>query len=69
LNSVDIETGKEHLAHFERSDTCAVASCAVVAEAMAANAILPAFLEKFGSDNFEEIKRNFENYTSIISKR
>ena len=69
LSSIDLKTGKEHLAHFERSDTCAVPACAVVAEAMAANVILQTFLEKFGADSFEEIKRNFENYTTIISKR
>jgi chorismate synthase len=63
LKSVDIATGKEHLAHFERSDTCAVAACAVVAEAMAANTILQVFLEKFGGDSFKETKINFKNYS------
>lgn len=69
LSSVDIETGKEHLAHFERSDTCAVAACAVVAEAMTANVLVSTFLEKFGADSFEELKNNYTNYVSMISKR
>lgn len=69
LNSIDLETGEKHVAHFERSDTCAVAACGVVAEAMIANVLLGAFLEKFGSDSLEEIKANYENYNSIVSKR
>lgn len=33
LNTVDSESMEETVAHFERSDTCAVEACAVVAEA------------------------------------
>lgn len=33
LNTVDLKEMKEDIAHFERSDTCAVEACAVVAEA------------------------------------
>jgi len=59
LSSVDIETGKEHIAHYERSDVCAVAAASVVGEAMVAIALVDAFLEKFGGDSLEEIRRNF----------
>ena len=61
LETVDLETMQETEAHFERSDTCAVEACAVVAECMSACVILDAFLDKFGNDNFEEIKRNWRN--------
>ena len=59
LQSVDIKTKEPYTAHFERSDTCAVEACAVVGEAMAAIVLADAFLEKFGGDSLEEIKRNF----------
>ena len=59
LQSVDIKTKEPYTAHFERSDTCAVEACAVVGEAMAAIVLADAFLEKFGGDSLEEIKRNY----------
>lgn len=60
LQSVDIDTKKAISAHFERSDTCAVEACAVVGEAMAAIVLADAFLEKFGGDSIEEIRKNYE---------
>ncbi len=61
LLSVDIKSKDPYTAHFERSDTCAVEACAVVSEAMAAIVIADAFLEKFGGDSLEEIKKNYKN--------
>lgn len=66
LNSVDIKTKEPYKAHFERSDTCAVEACAVVAETMAAIVITDAFLEKFGGDSLTEIKRNYESYLKSL---
>ena len=60
LQSVDIDTKKAISAHFERSDTCAVEACAVVGEAMAAIVLADAFLEKFGGDSIEEIRKNYD---------
>ncbi len=68
LESVDIKTKEAYSAHFERSDTCAVAACGVVAEAMIAIVLAEAFLEKFGSDSIDEIKTNFENYQNKIKQ-
>ena len=69
LKSVDIKTKEEYEAHFERSDTCAVSACAIVAKAVCATVLCDEFLKKFGGDSFEEIKTNFENYKSIIKER
>jgi chorismate synthase len=69
LASVDIETKEPISAHFERSDTCAVPACGIVAENMSAIVILNEFLEKFGGDSFEELSANYENYTNMIAKR
>lgn len=60
LPTVDIKDMTEAEAHFERSDTCAVSSCAVVAEARVALVIVDAFLDKFGGDSFKEIKAHYE---------
>ncbi len=55
LNSVDMASMTESQAHYERSDTCAVEACAVVAEARIACVILNEILLKFGADNAEQI--------------
>lgn len=60
LDTIDMLSKSEAKAHFERSDTCAVASCAVVAEARIACVILDEFLNKFGGDSLKEIKANYE---------
>ena len=58
LATIDIKDMTPASAHFERSDTCAVPACAVVAEARVAIILVDAFLEKFGGDNYEEIMRH-----------
>jgi len=63
LKSVDLLTGKEHLAHVERADVCAVPACGIVAEAMVANVLAELFLEKFGCDSIAEIENNYRSYT------
>ncbi|MBR1680628.1 chorismate synthase [bacterium] len=60
LKTVDLYKKEQTEAHFERSDTCAVAACAVVAEARVAWILAEAFLEKFGGDSLKEIKKNYE---------
>ena len=69
LNSVAIDKKEEVQAHFERSDTCAVAACAVVAEAMIAIVLADAMLEKFSHDSLSEMKVNFQNYLNRVSER
>ncbi len=58
VESADIITKKSTKATVERSDVCAVPSCAVVAEAVCAYETANLFLEKFGSDSVSEIKKN-----------
>lgn len=64
LSTVDFKDKSQAQAHFERSDICAVFSCAVVAEAMVACVLADVFLDKFGKDNLSEIKKNYENRTN-----
>jgi chorismate synthase len=66
LPSVDLATGKESPAHFERSDVCVVPAAGVVGEAVVALVLAQAFLEKFGGDSLEETRRNFKAYLSSL---
>lgn len=56
LKTVDLKNMEQTEAHFERSDTCAVEACSVVAENRIACVLLNEFLLKYGGDNFDEIK-------------
>ena len=55
LNTVDAKTLEQTEAHFERSDTCAVEACSVVAENRIACVLIDEILMKFGGDSFDEI--------------
>ena len=59
LKTVDLKTMEECEAHFERSDTCAVEACSVIAESRIACVLVDEFLLKFGGDSFDEISRKF----------
>ncbi len=69
LPSVDLDTGEEVLAHYERSDVCVVPAAGVVAEAMVAIVLADAWLEKFGGDTLDETRSNFERYLATMSPR
>ena len=59
LKSVNLLTKEAYEAHFERSDVCAVPACGVVAEAMVATVLVNALFDRIGSDNIEQMKKNF----------
>lgn len=61
LKSVDSKDMTPSEAHFERSDTCAVEACAVVAESRVAWVLADELLTKFGGDCIEEIKKNYKD--------
>ncbi|MCH8987531.1 MAG: chorismate synthase [Chloroflexi bacterium] len=69
LPSVDLDTGEEVLAHFERSDVCQAPPACVVGEAMVALVLADAFMEKFGGDSIPETRRNFEGYLKTVGPR
>jgi chorismate synthase len=62
LKTVDVKTKKPAVAMVERTDNCVVPALAVICEAMAAFVVCEAFFEKFGSDSFKEIEKNYKNY-------
>lgn len=57
LKTVDLLNMTECEAHFERSDTCAVEACSIVAEARIACVLADELLLKFGGDSLDEIKK------------
>ncbi len=68
LHSVDIESKKEDLAAFERSDITAVPAAGVIGEAMLAIVLANSLREKFGGDSIDEMKRNFGSYQNSLQK-
>ncbi len=68
LASVDINTKKKFKAAYERSDVCAVPAASVIGEAACAMVIAECFLEKFGGDSMEEIRRNYKGYLIQITE-
>ena len=69
LDSVNVVTKKLTKAIIERSDTCAVAACGVIAESMSAIVIAESFFDKFGSDTLEELRLNHKNYLNSHIKK
>ncbi|ADU50343.1 chorismate synthase [Thermaerobacter marianensis DSM 12885] len=67
LPSADLLTGEPFEAHHERSDVCAVPAAAVVAEAIVALELASAWLEKFGGDSVDEIRRNYAAYCQRLA--
>ena len=66
LDTIDVTTGEPAKAIHQRSDVCAVAPAAVVAQAMVALTLADAVLEKFGGDSVEEVRRNVAAYRAAI---
>jgi len=66
LGSVDFYTKEPFQASIERSDTCAVPAAAVIGEAVVAIEIASAFLEKFGGDSLNEVRRNYLGYVQAL---
>ena len=66
LPSVDLATGEDVLAHFERSDVCVVPAVGVIGEAVLSIVLADAMLEKFGGDSMGETRRNFDSYLNSI---
>jgi chorismate synthase len=66
LDTIDTATGEAAKANHQRSDVCAVAPAAVVAQAMVALVLADAVLEKFGGDSVAETRRNVEAYLASV---
>ncbi len=67
LHSFDLTSMEAHLSHIERSDTCAVPACSVIAEAVVAPVLANALLEKTGGDHLDEILERLDAYRATIA--
>ncbi|MDI6786502.1 MAG: chorismate synthase [bacterium] len=67
LSSVNIISKEEHRSSYERSDICVLPAVSVVGWSMVVIELTKAFLEKFGGDNMEEIKRNYKGYKEYLN--
>jgi chorismate synthase len=68
LQSVNLQTGEQEQAHFERSDVTAVPACGVVCEAMMAVVLAQALLRKYGGDSVEELKAHYRASQDLINQ-
>lgn len=66
LMSVDIETHEPYKATVERSDPTALPAAGVVMESVVATVIATEVLEKFSSDNMEELKEAVAAYRDYV---
>lgn len=66
IASVDFRTREAFDSSKERSDVCALPAAGVVGEALAAYAVARAFLEKFGGDSLDEVRRNYAGYVASL---
>jgi chorismate synthase len=66
--SVDILTKKPVEATIERSDICTVPAAGVVGEAVVAYEMASAFIEKFGGDTLQELRRNYDAYQDYVKR-
>ncbi|HXN18957.1 MAG TPA: chorismate synthase [Candidatus Binatus sp.] len=62
LQTADMKTKEPVKAAYERSDVCVVPAAGVIGEAMVALELAGAFLEKFGGDSMQEMRRNYDGY-------
>lgn len=67
LASADLKTGAPSPAHVERSDVCVIPAAGVVAEAMLAFVLADALLEKFGSDNADDLVAAVRRYRERLA--
>ena len=68
LMSVDIETHEPYKATVERSDPTALPAAGVVMEAVIATVLATEVLEKFSSDNLEELKEAVAKHREFTKK-
>ena len=66
LMSVDTETHEPYKASVERSDPTAVPAAAVVMESVVATVLAAEVLDKFSSDNMEELKEAVERHQQFV---
>jgi chorismate synthase len=68
LLTADLKTKEAVKAAYERSDVCVVPAAGVVGESMVALELAGAFIEKFGGDSLDEMRRNFEGYQKQLDQ-
>ncbi|MGT2754614.1 chorismate synthase [Streptococcus ovis] len=66
LMSVDIDTHEPYKATVERSDPTALPAAGVVMEAVVATVLAQEILEKFSSDNMEELKAAVQSHRTFV---
>jgi chorismate synthase len=69
IGSVDLKSKENVVNRYERSDVCGVVPASIVVENVCAFEILKQILIKFPSDDFNELKKNIDDYRSEVYKK
>ncbi|WP_353892185.1 chorismate synthase [Proteinivorax hydrogeniformans] len=69
LRTYNVETYKETVTDYQRSDTTVVPAASVVVSSVTAIEIARVFLEKFGGDSLNDVKNNFKNYVRRVERQ
>jgi chorismate synthase len=68
LDSVDLATGENARAAYERSDVTAVPACGVIAEAMLAFVLADALLESIGGDRMDDVQSRLAAHRERVGR-
>lgn len=66
LRSIDITSGEEVAAAFERSDVCALPAVCIVGEAMLSWVLARTIMEQFGGDTLGDLKQRWTSYKKRV---
>ncbi len=65
LHSIDLATGADALAQYQRSDFVHIPRACVIGEAMMAWVLADALVEKIGGDSLREMRAHFESWNPL----
>ena len=68
LQTVNVATHSDDVAHHQRSDVCAVPAAGVIAEAVVALVIADACVEKFGGDSLSDVQAGVAHYRTRLEE-
>lgn len=69
INSIDLKDKSNVVSRYERSDVCGVVPASIVLENVCAFEILKEILNKFPSDDFNELKKSLEAYRTKVNEK
>lgn len=67
MKTVDLETGKETLTSYVRSDVCVVGAISIISSAKLSTVVFTELMNEFSGSTFQELKERFEKYGKRVT--